>query len=125
MELLDIPCRPIKSSATSEILCHLPAHREESVKKMCQHTEIRSEDGLWRFGCGEVLPDGSSNGGYKAGGRALPSSLWSRCHPFSAPFPMTGESTGLFDLLELTSETTHQTMIRQALVEQLKKKIWV
>ena len=106
MELLDIPFRPIKSLATSEILCHLPAHREESVNKMCQHTEARSEDGLWRFGCGEVLPDGGSNGGCKAGGRALPDSLWSRCHPFSAPFPMTGESTGLFDLLELTSETT-------------------
>ncbi len=54
-------------------------------------------------GAVEVLPDGSSNGGCKAGGCALPGSL---CHPFSAPFPMTGESTGLFDLLELTSETT-------------------
>ena len=106
MDLLDIQCRHIRSSATSVIICHLPAHREESVKKRCQHTEMRSEDGLWRFGCGEVLPDGGSNGGCKAGGRALPGSLWSRCHPFSAPFPMTGESTGLFDLLELTSETT-------------------
>ena len=50
MDLLDIQCRPIRSSATSVILCHLPAHREESVKKRCQHTEMRSEDGLWRFG---------------------------------------------------------------------------